>query len=420
MFFGDEDHNMSGLMSRQTTGESNDNSDTFTDHKYYLIVIFVGLFVVIILGIMLSAWCCKACLSTRGRATPLPKRETAAALNRFLLKMGSSTHYPSGWRTSQGTDRQSQSALFKMLDNMVIDDDSPLPTEVFPSSRRPSIDSGFEAWADEMPALVRDQEAGRSPEYDVPALPSSNLSGRFSPRVLSMVSTVASTVRPAKQGQRSQGASSSSDRSAVSAERRFGEVELDLQPRTPERAIYPRDYESIKDAMAKRIADWKGHRVETFGRLLLADELVVTRLNVDYVYIVYVFERIVVFAAEGKTGGRARQCLVGRRPYRMSFQAAMRSTPLNMKGRVYMMCVVCAVPSSAGGEPCGCTAGLSASVSPSSKSGISYPLALQFLNDDGGIESLTLHMPGEAQRAQWQCTIEEASSRECTKYGGRR
>ncbi|KAL1659145.1 hypothetical protein GGF50DRAFT_65889 [Schizophyllum commune] len=58
MLLGGGHHDMSHLMSRQTTGES-DSGSTFTDHKYYLIVIFVGLVVVIILGIMLSAWCCK-------------------------------------------------------------------------------------------------------------------------------------------------------------------------------------------------------------------------------------------------------------------------------------------------------------------------------------------------------------------------
>nr|GAT54580.1 predicted protein [Mycena chlorophos] len=35
------------------------NGSTFTKHKLYLIVVFVGLFVVLILGIMLSAWCCR-------------------------------------------------------------------------------------------------------------------------------------------------------------------------------------------------------------------------------------------------------------------------------------------------------------------------------------------------------------------------
>ncbi|KAJ6506726.1 hypothetical protein C8R45DRAFT_510389 [Mycena sanguinolenta] len=38
---------------------SGSTGSSFTKHKLYLIVIFVGLFVVVILGVMLSAWCCK-------------------------------------------------------------------------------------------------------------------------------------------------------------------------------------------------------------------------------------------------------------------------------------------------------------------------------------------------------------------------
>ncbi|KAJ7050969.1 hypothetical protein C8F01DRAFT_1377264 [Mycena amicta] len=38
---------------------STDSGSTFTKHKLYLIVIFVGLLVVLVLGVMLAAWCCK-------------------------------------------------------------------------------------------------------------------------------------------------------------------------------------------------------------------------------------------------------------------------------------------------------------------------------------------------------------------------
>lgn len=58
LFFGGED-DLPGLMRRQAAGDSTSSGNSFTDNKYYLIVIFVGLVVVIILGVMLSAWCCK-------------------------------------------------------------------------------------------------------------------------------------------------------------------------------------------------------------------------------------------------------------------------------------------------------------------------------------------------------------------------
>ncbi|TRM67000.1 hypothetical protein BD626DRAFT_167600 [Schizophyllum amplum] len=399
----------------------------------------------------------------------LPRRQTAAVLNRFLLEMSPPykesrasqrvlTHSQRMSMQSQRASVQSQGALYRMLDNMMLDDQSPLPTESFPSSRRPSVDSCFDAWADDSPVpLPHDHTMGSSPECDVPALPSSHLSGRFSAALSTssaVMSTSSSTVRPprrisastygtqsasgsqrASANQRASVAQSASgshsasgssrerERALAEAERRFGGTPVDLNP-SLERRSPALNYEAVKDSLAKRVVDWKGHSIDNFGRLLLADELVVMRMGVDYLYLVYIFERIVIFAAEGRTGRRQRQCFVGSRPPRSgtSFQAAaLRSTPLNMKGRVFMMSVVCAVPASTGGMPCECTAALSASVSPhAAASDVSYPLALQFLDDEGGIETLTLHMPNETQRTQWQSTIEQASSRECAKYNAPR
>ncbi|KAF8989447.1 hypothetical protein BDQ17DRAFT_462913 [Cyathus striatus] len=45
-----------GLVRRAADGTTD---GAFTNRKLYLIIVFVGLFVVVILGIMLSAWCCR-------------------------------------------------------------------------------------------------------------------------------------------------------------------------------------------------------------------------------------------------------------------------------------------------------------------------------------------------------------------------
>ncbi|KAG8215679.1 hypothetical protein J3R82DRAFT_7553, partial [Butyriboletus roseoflavus] len=50
----------SPLGKRQTSSQS-----SFTQNKLYLIIIFVGLAVVLIMGIMLSYWCCKGKLPSR-------------------------------------------------------------------------------------------------------------------------------------------------------------------------------------------------------------------------------------------------------------------------------------------------------------------------------------------------------------------
>ncbi|KAF8183669.1 hypothetical protein BJ912DRAFT_545355 [Pholiota molesta] len=50
------------LMSRaigDTTSGSTGSGSTFVNRKLYLIIVFVGLLVVVILAVMLSAWCCR-------------------------------------------------------------------------------------------------------------------------------------------------------------------------------------------------------------------------------------------------------------------------------------------------------------------------------------------------------------------------
>lgn len=53
------DSGMEGLVARALGSTTTSSGGTFTKNKLYLVVIFVGLLVVVILAIMLSAWCCK-------------------------------------------------------------------------------------------------------------------------------------------------------------------------------------------------------------------------------------------------------------------------------------------------------------------------------------------------------------------------
>ncbi|KAM5545748.1 hypothetical protein V8D89_000786 [Ganoderma adspersum] len=46
------------LMKRQSDGTTG-SSSTFVSHKYYLIIVFVGLVLVVLAAICLSAWCCR-------------------------------------------------------------------------------------------------------------------------------------------------------------------------------------------------------------------------------------------------------------------------------------------------------------------------------------------------------------------------
>ncbi|KAI0723947.1 hypothetical protein C8T65DRAFT_627987 [Cerioporus squamosus] len=50
---------LGGFVKRQSDGTSGNGGNTFVDRKYYLIVVFVGLVLVILAAICLSAWCCR-------------------------------------------------------------------------------------------------------------------------------------------------------------------------------------------------------------------------------------------------------------------------------------------------------------------------------------------------------------------------
>jgi len=50
---------LEGLVSRAVDNTTNGNNSPFVRNKLYLIVVFVGLVIVLILGVMLSAWCCR-------------------------------------------------------------------------------------------------------------------------------------------------------------------------------------------------------------------------------------------------------------------------------------------------------------------------------------------------------------------------
>ncbi|KLO09184.1 hypothetical protein SCHPADRAFT_1000442 [Schizopora paradoxa] len=64
----------SGLEKRQSNGSTetgNGTQSSFVKNKLYLIIVFVGLFICLVLAIMLAAWCCRGNLLPRG-STDLP------------------------------------------------------------------------------------------------------------------------------------------------------------------------------------------------------------------------------------------------------------------------------------------------------------------------------------------------------------
>ncbi|TFK51209.1 hypothetical protein OE88DRAFT_1808011 [Heliocybe sulcata] len=48
-----------GLVKRAAGDGTGNNNGVFVNRKYYLIIVFVGLFLVVLAAIMLSFWCCR-------------------------------------------------------------------------------------------------------------------------------------------------------------------------------------------------------------------------------------------------------------------------------------------------------------------------------------------------------------------------
>lgn len=81
---------------------------------------------------------------------------------------------------------------------------------------------------------------------------------------------------------------------------------------------------ALKTLMS-RVDDWKGHRVENFGSLLMSDILMVTKDGIDRKYTVVLFERAVLFLEK-------------------SIPDFNTTTPLVLKGSISIGNIIQAVP----------------------------------------------------------------------------
>ncbi|KAF8070021.1 hypothetical protein FPV67DRAFT_1651591 [Lyophyllum atratum] len=177
-------------------------------------------------------------------------------------------------------------------------------------------------------------------------------------------------------------------------------------------------------SLYSRIDDWKGHHLENFGELLLDDIFVVTKSEIDREYHVFLFEKIILCCKEvvpQAANGRAK---VGKSNSILKKQAApppltlpggvgqpvKKSTPLLLKGRIFLGNVTQATP-----------------VSPrmSTKSDVTipthYPLAVWWKGDDD-LEYFTLRCRREDQMRQWEAQInrliKESAQRRASERNG--
>jgi cell division control protein 24 len=110
-------------------------------------------------------------------------------------------------------------------------------------------------------------------------------------------------------------------------------------------------------SLNSRIEDWKGHHLSNFGELLLDDIFIVTKSEVDREYHVFLFEKIILCCKEalpqltnnGKRAGKNNSILkkqLTSNGQGGAVQARKRTTPLLLKGRIFLNNVTQAVPSS--------------------------------------------------------------------------
>lgn len=115
-------------------------------------------------------------------------------------------------------------------------------------------------------------------------------------------------------------------------------------------------------SLSFRIDDWKGHHLDNFGELLLDDIFTVTKSDLDREYHVFLFEKIILCCKEGPPGqqnvgkkmSKNNSLLKKQASTATSLNAAAaaaansnqrRSTPLLLKGRIFLGNVTQVIPS---------------------------------------------------------------------------
>ena len=94
----------------------------------------------------------------------------------------------------------------------------------------------------------------------------------------------------------------------------------------------------LTQCLLRRVGDWKGHRPETFGALLLEQMLRITKGDVERLYQVCLFEKVLLCCKEVTAGEEepiGTQALGGK--------TITRRCPLLLKGRIFVSNVIRAV-----------------------------------------------------------------------------
>lgn len=92
--------------------------------------------------------------------------------------------------------------------------------------------------------------------------------------------------------------------------------------------------------LSRRVEDWKGHDISSFGELLLQETFFVIKNDSEREYNVYLFERIILCCKESGTSGKksSKSSSIAKKPQNR------RPAALQLKGRIFVNNVTGATP----------------------------------------------------------------------------
>jgi cell division control protein 24 len=169
--------------------------------------------------------------------------------------------------------------------------------------------------------------------------------------------------------------------------------------------------ENLRD----RVEDWKGHSVTSFGELILDDIFMVTKSDVDREYHVFMFDKIILCCKEvasmpmsARKMSKSNSILkksVPVPPTPTSLPGGvgapkMKSTPLLLKGRIFLTNVTQAVPS----RTSACLVPMTMLIHRLTGVADGYSLAVWWSGEDD-MEYFTLRCRTEEQMVKWENAV---------------
>ncbi|KAF0499383.1 RhoGEF-domain-containing protein [Gigaspora margarita] len=140
----------------------------------------------------------------------------------------------------------------------------------------------------------------------------------------------------------------------------------------------------VKD-LERRVEDWKGHKIEQFGELLLEDVFTMSKDDSEREYHVYLFEKILLCCKE--TNSKKQQ---SKSQLLKNNNRKLKRTSLQLKGRIFIHNITAAVENRG------------------SDNGRSGVLSLRiYWRGDSEMESFSLKCRNEEQLKQWKSTLEK-------------